>query len=102
MRVRRAQRTSGGRLYLGTTVGRIDPWQSRVRAVAVMRAPREIATARARWLVVTASVELWSCAAGLDDALTRVMASDAWRAVRTARVVEGKAQPAPDLPRESA
>lgn len=102
LRLRRAQRAGDATLYLGEPVARMVDPRIPVRAVAVMRAPRDLATKRARWLVVTASSVLWFCSAEQEREVARRLASDVWQAVRTARVAEGKAEPAAGVPRVSA
>ncbi|HWT95952.1 MAG TPA: hypothetical protein VN238_23325 [Solirubrobacteraceae bacterium] len=95
LRLRRTARAAGGRLYLGTPVGgTIDRAATRVEAVAILRAPKRIATKRSKWLVVRVSPAATNCTAAEQQAATGRVSSEVWQIVRTVKVVAGKAGPA--------
>lgn len=93
--LRRAEDFQTGRIFLGVPKGRgFAEKTTPVAAAAVLRAPKQIATKRAKWLVVRATPLLSNCTAEQTKAADAQLRDDVWKAVRTAKVVKGAAGPA--------
>lgn len=90
--LRRAEDFEDGRIFLGVPKGRgFSDAETPVAAIAVMRAPKRIATKRSRWLVVRALPRLSGCTPEQAQAADAQLRDDVWMVVRTVEVVKGAA-----------